>query len=79
MKQLGKERKALEMRNKYPGNCIKCNARVEAGEGFPEIHGGRWGVRCLRCVEENQEKKAQRNFEKYREIRESKKNEGKES
>ena len=58
-----KERKV--MKNKYPGDCVICGKRVEAGEGFPEKHNGVWKVRCLQCVIKNQERKAQRDPERY--------------
>ncbi len=53
------------MKNKYPGDCVVCGKRVEAGEGFPEKHNGVWKVRCLQCVIKNQERKAQRDPERY--------------
>ena len=38
------------MRNKYPGCCVHCSAKVGVGEGYFERRAGRFVVRCMACV-----------------------------
>ena len=38
------------MRNKYPGCCVHCRAKVGVGEGYFERRAGRFVVRCMACV-----------------------------
>jgi hypothetical protein len=38
------------MRNRYPGNCLRCSKHVAAGAGFFQRVAGRWLVRCRECV-----------------------------
>jgi hypothetical protein len=38
------------MRNKFPGDCVRCGKPVAAHAGHPERRDGRWRVRCLDCV-----------------------------
>ena len=43
------------MRNKYPGNCVRCGKHVKAGAGFFQkirscMMNNLWAVRCVDCV-----------------------------
>ncbi len=38
------------MRNQYADKCFLCKRPVSAGAGFFQRLGGRWVVRCKRCV-----------------------------
>ena len=51
------------MRNKFAGICFRCGKEVKSGQGFFQsrgslsknqkaklVYGGRWLVRCSRCV-----------------------------
>lgn len=38
------------MRNKYPGTCYRCGARVGAGEGHFERFSGGWRVQHAACA-----------------------------
>lgn len=57
------------MRNKYPGNCVRCGKFVPPGEGyFEKVYRGdpksplhhdkrtRWVVRCMDCVGKGHER-----------------------
>lgn len=37
-------------RNKYPGLCYRCGARVEIGEGHFERHNGGWRLQHAACA-----------------------------
>lgn len=37
------------MRNKFPGQCYRCQKLVEAGAGYFERHQGRFRVQHVEC------------------------------
>jgi hypothetical protein len=36
--------------NRYPGPCVACGTRVQAGRGTLEKQGSRFAVRCAACA-----------------------------
>lgn len=38
------------MRNQYAGHCFLCGHKVLAYTGFFQRRGGKWVLRCQRCV-----------------------------
>lgn len=41
------------MRNRFPGECYRCKAWVQAGEGHFERLGGSWRVQHAACAIEH--------------------------
>lgn len=48
------------MRNKFAGECYKCNLMVEAGQGHFERHNGGWRTIHASCTLLQREEKAAR-------------------
>jgi len=51
------------MRNRYPGECYRCQKWVPAGEGHFERLGSTWRVQHAACAIEHRKAKANRSRE----------------